>query len=294
MDMRNLSARQIFLLSALQIFSPERGYINMDNIFAYDFMIKAFITAVLIAAATPCIGLPIVLKRFSAIGDATSHSALGGIAFGLIIGINPILGAVIFSVLAVLSIETLRKRFGKYSEIATVVVMSAGIGLTAILSGFLKNGSANINSFMFGSIVTISDFELILTIALSALVVFVTLLLYKEIFAITFDETSASLSGIPCGVINTILMILTAITVAVASRIVGALMISSLLVIPTATSMLISKSYKSTLIRSVALAEIFTVSGLFISFYLDLRPGGTIVLIGTAVLVITASIKRRK
>lgn len=266
----------------------------MDNIFAYDFMIKAFITAVLIAAATPCIGLPIVLKRFSAIGDATSHSALGGIAFGLIIGINPILGAVIFSVLAVLSIETLRKRFGKYSEIATVVVMSAGIGLTAILSGFLKNGSANINSFMFGSIVTISDFELILTIALSALVVFVTLLLYKEIFAITFDETSASLSGIPCGVINTILMILTAITVAVASRIVGALMISSLLVIPTATSMLISKSYKSTLIRSVALAEIFTVSGLFISFYLDLRPGGTIVLIGTAVLVITASIKRRK
>lgn len=266
----------------------------MNNIFAYDFMIKAFITAILIAAATPCIGLPIVLKRFSAIGDATSHSALGGIAFGLLLGINPIVGAVIFAVAAVLSIEALRKCFGKYSEIATVVVMSAGIGLTAILSGFLKSGSANINSFMFGSIVAISNFELILTVALCALVILVTMLLYKEIFAITFDEVSASLSGIPYKAINSILMILTAVTVAVASRIVGALMISSLLVIPTATAMLISNSYKSTLIKSIILAEIFTISGLFISFYLNLRPGGTIVLIGTIVLVIAAATHKSK
>lgn len=266
----------------------------MDNIFAYDFMIKAFITAILIAVAAPCIGLPIVLKRFSAIGDATSHSALGGIAFGLLIGINPIVGAVIFSVAAVLSIEALRRCFGKYSEIATVVVMSAGIGITAVLSGFLKNGSANINSFMFGSIVAISDFELILTVVLCALVVFVTMLLYKEIFAITFDEVAAGLSGIPCKAVNSILMLLTAVTVAVASRIVGALMISSLLVIPTASAMLISKSYKSTLAKSILLAELFTVSGLFISFYFNLRPGGTIVLIGTIFLVIAAATHRNK
>ena len=266
----------------------------MDNIFAYSFMLKAFAAAVLIAAAAPCIGLPIVLKRFSAIGDAASHSALGGIAFGLLIGINPIIGAVLFSVAAVFGIEGLRKRFGSYSEIATVIVMSAGIGLTAVLSGFIKNGSANISSFMFGSIVAISDFELILTVILCAVIIGVTLLLYKEIFAITFDEEAAGLYGIPVKAVNFVLMLLTALTVSVASRIVGALMISSLLVIPTAAAMLVSGSYRGTLARSIVFAELFTISGLFISYYFDLRPGGTIVLIGTAVLAAAALLKKRK
>ena len=146
---------------------------------------------------------------------------------------------------------------------------------------------------MFGSIVAISDFELVLSIALSLIVITVTHLLYKETFAIAFDEESAHLSGIPVKTINFILMILTALTVSVASRIVGALMISSLLVIPTATAMLISKSYKQTLILSVVFAEIYTVSGLFMSYYLDLRPGGTIVLLGTLVLVAVTMFKRK-
>ncbi len=266
----------------------------MFDVFTYPFMIKAFAVAFMIALCAPCIGLPIVLKRFSAIGDATSHSALGGIAFGLLIGINPIIGAVIFSIIAVLSIEKLRKAFGTYSEIATVVIMSAGIGLTAILSAFIKNGSANINSFMFGSIVAISDFELWLSLVLSAMVVVVTLLLYKENFAIAFDEEAARLSGVPVKAINFVIMLLVAIVVSVASRIVGALMISSLLVIPVATSMLVSKSYKGTLIGSIIVSEFITLLGLYTSFYLNLRPGGTIVLLGVVILVITASLKRRK
>ena len=95
----------------------------MIDIFTYPFMIRAFAVAFMIALCAPCIGLPIVLKRFSAIGDATSHSALGGIAFGLIIGINPIVGAVVFSIVAVLSVEKLRKAFGTYHEIATELVL---------------------------------------------------------------------------------------------------------------------------------------------------------------------------
>ena len=99
----------------------------MDNIFQYAFMQRAFVVAAIIAVIAPCIGVSIVLKRLSAIGDATSHSALAGIAFGLLLGINPILGAVMFSIFAVIGIEVFRKSFGKYSEIATVVVMSAGV-----------------------------------------------------------------------------------------------------------------------------------------------------------------------
>ena len=266
----------------------------MIDIFTYPFMIKAFAVAFMISLCAPCIGLPIVLKRFSAIGDATSHSALGGIAFGLLIGINPIVGAVVFSIAAVLTIEKLRKSFGTYQEIATVVIMSAGIGLTAVLSAFIKNGSANINSFMFGSIVSISDFELWLSLVLTSLVLILTLLLYKENFAIAFDEESAGLCGIPVRAINFIMMLLTAIVVSVASRIVGALMISSLLVIPVATSMLISKSYKQTLILSIIISEFITLLGLYISFYINLRPGGTIVLLGVIVLIVTAVFRKKK
>ncbi len=262
----------------------------MLEIFTYAFMRRAFAAAMMIAFIAPCIGMPLVLKRLSAIGDATSHSALAGIALGLLTGVNPILGAVIFAALAVLGIEALRKVFGKYSEIATVVVMSAGIGLTAVLSGFITNGSANLSSFLFGSIVAISDFEMYLTVGLGAAVIIVSFLLYKELFFVTFDEEAARLAGVPVNGINFVIMLLTAVTVAAASRIVGALMISSLLVIPAAAAMMIAKSYKGTMILSVVLAEIFTVSGLFISYCFDLSPGGTIVLIGVAFLVCAALI----
>ena len=266
----------------------------MNNMFSYEFMQRAFLAAVLIAFTAPCIGLNIVLKRLSAVGDAASHSALAGIAFGLLIGMNPILGAFIFSAAAVLSIEALRKSFKKYPEIATVTVMSAGIGLTAILSGLIKDGSSNVNSFLFGSIVAISDFELYLTVGLSLVVAVVSLLLYKELFYITFDEEAAGLAGLPVKTVNFVLMLLTAVTVSAASRIVGALMISSLLVIPSAAAMMLSKSYKQTLIISVIFAEIFTITGLVLSFYLDLRPGGTIVLTGVVILIITAALTQRR
>ena len=262
----------------------------MDNIFQYAFMQRAFVVAAIIAVIAPCIGVSIVLKRLSAIGDATSHSALAGIAFGLLLGINPILGAVMFSIFAVIGIEVFRKSFGKYSEIATVVVMSAG------LSGFITNGSTNINSFLFGSIVAITDFELYLTIGLGIAVIITSILLYKELFFVTFDEEAAKLAGVPVGGINLVLMLLTAVTVSVASRIVGALMISSLLVIPVAAAMMIAKSYKQTIWWSIAFAEFFTVAGLFISYYLDLRPGGTIVLLGVVflIVIIACTSKRRR
>lgn len=262
------------------------------EIFSYGFMLRAFLTAAVIAVIAPCIGVSIVLKRLSAIGDATSHSALAGIALGLVLGVNPILGAVVFSVLAVLGIEALRKTFGKYSEIATVVVMSAGIGLTAVLSGFITSGSANLSSFLFGSVVAISDFEMYLTIGLGTAVIIVSVLLYREIFFVTFDEEAAKLAGVPAGGINFIIMTLTAITVSVASRIVGALMISSLLVIPVAAAMMVSKSYKQTVWISILFAESFTIGGLFISYYADLTPGGTIVLLGVISLAVIAALTK--
>ncbi len=265
----------------------------MIDIFSYDFMIRAFIVAIVIGVISPCIGAPVVLKRLSAIGDATSHSALAGICAGLMTGINPILGAVVFSIAAVLSIEGLRKLLTSYSEIAPVVVMSAGIGLSAVLSGFVKS-SADLNGFLFGSIVSISDFELYMTLVLGVIVIVITKLLYKELFYISFDEEAASLSGMPVKAINFVIMLLTAITVSVASRAVGALMISSLLVIPVTCAMTIAKSYLKMMRISIVFALLFTIAGLFISFYMNLRPGGTIVLLGVITLIILLAITSRK
>lgn len=267
------------------------------SIFEYDFMRKALFAAVLIALAAPCIGVVIVLKRLSGIGESASHSALGGVAFGLAFGIDPLLGAIIFSLAAMLGIEGFRKAFARYSEIATTVVMSAGIGLTALFSGMIKSGTANLNSFMFGSIASVGDYEIFITAGLSAAVLIVTLILYKELFFITFDEEAAHLAGVPVGKINFAFMVLTAITVSAASRIVGALMIASLMVIPVACAMVTAKSYKQTMIQSVCYAELFTVAGLVISYYsdgVDLRPGGTIVILGVIVLIAVLALFGRK
>ncbi len=271
----------------------------MLDIFNYDFMQRAFIAAICISITAPTIGMVIVLKRLSAVGDATSHSALAGIAAGLAFGFNPILGAIIFSLLAVFAVEGFRKAFGEFADMAPILVLSAGVGLTAVFSGFIKGSSTNLNSFLFGSIVAINDFELMLTVILSVVVIVVLILLYRELFYISFDEEAARLSKVPVGAVNFVFMVMTALVVSVASKVVGALMISSLMVIPVACGMIVSKSYKKTMIYSVLFALLFTILGLFISFYVrpemgDLKPGGTIVLTGVIVLVLLLLMKKMR
>ncbi len=256
----------------------------MFEIFQYDFMQRAFITGILIAVITPCIGVVVVLKRLSMIGDALSHNSLAGVAAGLAGGVNPVLGAVIFAIAAAFSIEKIRSVFPRYAEIAIAVILSTGIGLAGILSGFVRN-SASFSSFLFGSIVAISDFELFMVVGLSFVVIAAVILLYKELFYITFDEEAARLAGIPVAVINLVFILLTAVTISISARTVGTLVVSSLMVLPVASAMQLAKSYRQTLLYSVVFALIFTVSGLFISFYANFKPGGTIVLVGVLVLI---------
>lgn len=263
----------------------------MPEILQYDFMQRAFIVGILIAIITPCIGVIVVLKRLSMIGDSLSHNSLAGVAAGLAAGVNPVLGAVVFSIAAAFGIEKIRKSFPKYSEIAIAVIMSTGIGLAGILSGFVKN-SASFNSFLFGSIVAISDFELYMVIALSVVVILAVIFLYKELFYITFDEEAARLAGIPIGIINFVFTLLTAITISVSARTVGTLVVSSLMVLPVASAMQLARSYKQTVAYSIIFAAVFTISGLFISYYANFKPGGTIVLIGVLTLMIILLCKK--
>ncbi len=256
----------------------------MLDIFQYEFMQKAFLVGILLAVIIPLIGVIVVLKRLSMIGDALSHTSLAGVALGLVWGINPIVGAVLVCVIAAFSIEAIRRRLPRYAEISISIIMSVGIGLASVLSGFVEDGAA-FNSFLFGSIVAITDTEVALVVIVTVIVVVTFFLLYKELMFITFDEQGAVLAGIPVKKINFVITLLTAITVSVAARSVGALIVSSLMVIPVACAMQLANSYKKTVIFSVLFALLFTVVGLFLSYYFNLKPGGTIVLTGVVVLI---------
>lgn len=259
--------------------------------FEYSFMRKAFVVGILLAIIVPCIGIIVVLKRLSMIGDALSHSSLAGIAAGLIFNINPVLGAVIASLIAAFSIEIIRKKLPKYSEMSIAIIMSAGIGLAGVLSGFVKDSTA-FNSFLFGSIVAITDFELFMVIGISILVIIAFILLYKELMYIAFDEEGARMVGIPIKTVNFIFTILTAFTVSIAARTVGALIVSSMMVVPVACAMKFGQSYKQTVLLSILFAVIFTIIGLVLSYYVGLKPGGTIVLTGIVFLILSMIIKR--
>lgn len=263
------------------------------SIFTLEFMQRAVIVAVFISVITPLIGNIIVLKRLSAMGDALSHAGLAGVAIGLCFSFSPVVSAIVFSAFSAIVIEYIRRGFPNYSEMATAVVLSFGVGVAAVFSGFIKN-SASFSSFLFGSIVAISEFELYMVIALSIIVIIIIVLLYKELFYISFDEEGAEISGVKVKTINFIFTLMTAVVVSIAARTVGSLVISSLMIIPVACAMLVSKSYLQNVIYSVIFALIFTVTGLFVTAFYDLKPGGTIVLIGIAFLLVLLVFRRRR
>lgn len=248
----------------------------------YEFMQKAFFVGLLLSIIVPCIGSFIVLKRLSMLGDALSHASLSGVAFGLLLAWNPLVGAFLACVIAGLGTEYLRKKIPRYSEISIAVITSLGVGFAGVLSSFIKNATS-FHSFLFGSIVAISTLEVIMITCVSVLVLFLFLFFYKELFYIAFDEEGARVAGVPVNRINFIVAIITAITVSIASRTVGALMISSFMVLPMAAAMQVARSYKTTILFAIFYAVCSTLLGLTLSYYYGLKPGGTIVLLSVGI-----------
>lgn len=253
--------------------------------FKFEFMRTAFLVGSMIAVVLPLIGNTVVFKRMSMVGDALSHISLSGIAVGLIFGFNPLIGAIAMSIISALSVQAIQKRLGAYTEISISIVMSLGIGLSAILLNFVDQPNA-FNTYLFGSIVAIGGSDALLAIMLTVIIILISILNYRQFFFTAFDETSAQLAGINVNFSNTLFMILTAVTVSVASRILGALIVSSLLVIPTAISMQLAKSYRSTMYFGMASSLVSVWLGLTVSYYMNLAPGGTIVISSILLLLI--------
>lgn len=257
---------------------------------SYDFMRRALVVGVMLAIIIPMIGLVMINRKTSMIGDALSHSSLAGIAMGLIFSINPMWTSLVFCVLGAFAIDIIRKRFKDFGDMATAIIMSFGIGLAAILSDFAKGGKS-FESYLFGSITTVSSDDLILVGIIFALVVLMSLYFYNALLFISINPIMARLAGVKVRMVNSVFTFLTAITIAISAKIVGALMITSLMVIPVATSLLISDSYKKTYLLSLIFSVIFMTVGITLSFYYGLKPGGAIVMIAIATLLIVAIIK---
>lgn len=256
----------------------------MLDIFSYDFMIRAFIAGSIISIIAPLTGSFLVLRRLSQMGDTLSHVALAGVAGGILLGINPTIGSILVVLLASLGIEKLRKTYFRYSEISIAIVMSAGMAVAILLLSLSSGNAANIMNYLFGSIVSVTNTDVTLISGLGIVVVISIILFYKELLYITFDEEAAKISGIPTMYINFFFTMLVALTVALSMRIVGALLVSALMVIPAAASLKIAKSFKQTLFYAILFSFISVFSGIFLSFYLNLSPGGSIVIVSIIIM----------
>jgi len=261
------------------------------EIFQYDFMVRALIASSIVGLICPLMGMFIVFKRLSLIGDSLSHIALSGIAGATILGVNPILGSLVASSIAAIMIDKLRVNLKEYADLSIAIIMALGIGISGILIS-ASNVNFDLFSFMYGSIGTVNKDDITIIIITAIIIVLFIKLFFKEILYITFDEENAKFSKIPVKFINTIFMILVAASITITLRIVGVLLVSSLIAIPVATSLKVAKSFKNAMCYSVLFGEIAIISGVISSFYLDLAPGGTIVIISVAQLLIVSILNK--
>jgi zinc transport system permease protein len=255
-------------------------------IFTYDFFIRALIGGVLIGFMAPLIGIFVVLRRLSPIGDTLAHVSIAGVALGFLIQVYPLAVGVGMAVLGGLAIEVLRKTYKGYAELAIAILMSGGVALASILFTLGRGFNMNVSSYLFGSILSLNQTDLWLVFAVTGIVYAFVQLFHRELFLLSFDEDAAGVSGLPTRWLNIGITILTALVVSVAIKIVGALLISALLTIPVACSIVLGRSYRQTVTYAILFAEIGIVVGLSLSGIYNLAPGGTVVLTLIACLIL--------
>jgi len=224
------------------------------------------------------------------IGDTLAHASLAGIAVGLVMNANPIIMAFLATTIFGIAIEFLRSYFKKYAELILVIVLSfsIGIAITIISSG---HAHANVESFLFGSVLTVTreDFYLVLMLVVISLITI--FLFYNQLVFITFDEEGAKIAGIKQKLINYIFAILVAATISVCIRIVGVFVISSMIALPVATALQLNKGFKWTLIFSMIFSFVDIMSGIIVSYYINAAPGGVTALVSVILLLIVILIK---
>lgn len=259
------------------------------TLLAYDFLRNALLGALMIGLTAPAVGIYLVQRRMSLIGDGIGHIALTGVAIGFLTKTSPVLTAVIVAAIGAAAIELLRG-YGRLSgDIALALLFYGGIAGGVLLIGLASDRSnANLLSYLFGSLLTTSDDDLVVISVLSVVVLAVTLGARPWLFAVCQDEEYARVAGLPVKALNLALAITAAVTVTVAMRAVGLLLVSALMVVPVATAQQVTRGFASTMATAMGLGVGYAGAGVYLSFTLDVAPGAAIVVFGLAVFVAVA------
>ncbi len=253
--------------------------------FFYGFMQRAFQASLLISLIAPLLGLLLILRRQSLMADTLAHVSLAGVALGLLLSINPTWTNIFMVMVIAIVLEYLRMLYRSYSEVSIAILMSAGMALALFLMSLNQGGTTlNINQFLFGSIVTISSQQVWMLVALASIILILYALLRKAMYVMVFDEETAFTAGLPVKTMSIMFNVLTGVTIAIIMPIVGALLVSAILILPAAISMRLSKRFSSTILLGIPVALTGMLSGLFTSYEYGTPPGATITLILIAIL----------
>ena len=258
---------------------------------SYGFMQKALIAGIAVGLICSFMGTFLVLRRYSLFGDGIAHVAFGGISVGLFLGVFPLWTAFIVSIFGGLGLQKLRQSTKISGDSAVAVVLVSGLAVGVILVSASGGFSVDLFSFLFGSILLISNEDTIMILGISAGIIATLTIMQKQFLHLTFNEEQAKLVGLRTTLLNYAFVVLASITVVTSMRMVGILLISALIVIPNISAMMFGKGFKKTVIISMSISVISVVSGILVSYFLNVAPSGTIVVIAVGILVGTLILK---
>jgi zinc transport system permease protein len=253
-----------------------------------EFMRLAFAVGAVVALLAPTVGFFLVQRRQSLVGDGIGHVAFAGVAAGYLLDVSPVLAALVASVLGAIAIELLRTRWGAAGDQALALVFYTGIALGVVLVSSAGALNVNLFQYLFGSILTVTRTDLVVVAALGAVALSVMAVSYRALAGVTLDEEGARVQGVPVDRLNVLVAVLAATTVAVSMRIVGVLLVAALMVLPVSAAARVARSMLQTLTVAVGFAVASVLGGLTISYYADLPPGGTIVLVAAGCFAVAS------
>jgi zinc transport system permease protein len=249
------------------------------DMFQFDFMVRAFEAGLLLSVIAPLIGVFLVVRRYSLLADALSHVSLLGVAIGFLLKVNPIATSLVVSVGAALGIEQLRRKRKMFGESVLAVFLSGSLAIAVVLIGMAKGFNVNLLSFLFGSLSTVRQSDVLLIGILSVIVIVFCIFFYRQLFLISLDEDLARVSGVSVDALNTALVILAACTVALSMQMVGVLLVGALMVMPVLSAMQIAGSFLQIFAFALVFSVFSVTIGLFLSYFLNIASGGAIVLV---------------
>lgn len=255
----------------------------MIEILQYEFMQRALIAGIAISISCSLIGLFLILKRFSLFGDAMSHVAFGGIALGLFLKSNPIWVSLVVSIIGALAIIKLNSSKRIYSDSSISVLLSLGLAMGLVLISLSGGFSIDITSYLFGSILLVNIEETLSTILLSVIVIAFVILFYKKLVYLVFNEEQALVNGINTVVLNILFITLATIAIVMSIRLIGVLMVSSLLIIPNVSSLLLGYGFKKTILLSICFSLTSVILGIILAYEWNITPSGMIVITAAAI-----------